>query len=238
MEIVKEVIPSDAFYGNGSGLGPAVFMIDDSIVEQAALSKCWPMAKFSSAPFTFFRGAGHGSMIEKRIQKEGHVLLIQHIRSTVYSKIEEELGSKYTSLTSLEIAQKYPHLLKNINAQWENVAYIMGPLLQEIYHHKGGNHTYNYAEEGIRILKDLVVVRVKAYNLVQMFYFIVETTDIYYKRNIANNRLESYIAVRFRGLDAKLRKKRYTTRVVHSSKPVSQTDQVNVHIGVWCMYLH
>ena len=45
MQKVKEVIPSDAFYGNGPVLGPAVFMIDDSLVEKSALSKSWPMAK-------------------------------------------------------------------------------------------------------------------------------------------------------------------------------------------------
>ena len=44
MQNVKEVIPSDAFYGNGPLLGPAVFMIDDSLVEKSALSKTWPMA--------------------------------------------------------------------------------------------------------------------------------------------------------------------------------------------------
>lgn len=55
MEKVKEVIPSDAFHGNGPGLGPAVFMIDDSVVEQAALSKCWPMAKILLCTFHFLQ---------------------------------------------------------------------------------------------------------------------------------------------------------------------------------------
>ena len=61
-----------------------------------------------------------------------------------------------------------------------------------------GNHTNNYAEAGIKILKDLIFGRVKAYNLVQMFYFVVETLELYYKRklvNVAHNRLGSYIAL-------------------------------------------
>ena len=33
----------------------------------------------------------------------------------MYSKTEQELTSKYSSLTSLEIAQKCPHFLKYIN---------------------------------------------------------------------------------------------------------------------------
>ena len=52
----------------------------------------------------------------------------------------------------------------------------------------------------------LIFGRVNAYNLVQMFYFAVETLELYYKRkflNIANNRLETYIAVRFQSLNTK-----------------------------------
>jgi len=38
METVKQVLPSDAFYGNGPLVGPSVIMIDDSTVEHAALA--------------------------------------------------------------------------------------------------------------------------------------------------------------------------------------------------------
>ena len=120
MEKVKEVIPSNAFYGNGPGLGPAVFMIDDSVVEQAPLSKCWPMAKIFLCTFHFLQRCWTWLYDGKnRILKEDRVVLIQHIRSMVYSNTEGELGSNYSSLISLEIACKYPHFLKNINGQWE-----------------------------------------------------------------------------------------------------------------------
>ena len=85
MEKVKEVIPSDAFYGNGPGLGPAVFMIDDSVVEQAALSKCWPKAKIFLCTFHFLQR--HWTWLydgKNRTLKEDRVVLIQHIRCMVY----------------------------------------------------------------------------------------------------------------------------------------------------------
>ena len=69
----------------------------------------------------------------------------------------------------------------------------------------GGNHTNNYAEAGIKILKELVFSRVKAYNLVQMFSFVTEVMDIYYKKKIlslANNRVETYVALRFQGISS------------------------------------
>ena len=61
----------------------------------------------------------------------------------------------------------------------------------------------NYAEAGMRILKDLVFSRVKAYNLVQMFSFVTECLELYYSRKIssvAHNRFEHHISLKFQGI--------------------------------------
>ena len=42
-----------------------------------------------------------------------------------------------------------------------------------------GINTNNYAEAGIRILKDIVFQRIRAYNLVQFFEFITVTFEMY-----------------------------------------------------------
>ena len=47
-----------------------------------------------------------------------------------------------------------------------------------------GINTNNYDESGIRILKDIVFKRVKAYNLMQLFNFITVTFEMYYKRRL------------------------------------------------------
>ena len=75
-----------------------------------------------------------------------------------------------------------------------------------------------------------------------MFYFIVETMDLYYKRkllNIANNRFDSYIALRFRGFDAKKVRKEDITKemqvgwyTVQSQSEMNQWYQVIMQIFV------
>ena len=70
-----------------------------------------------------------------------------------------------------------------------------------------GTNTNNYAESGIRILKDLVFRRVKAYNLVQLFQFITHTFETYYERRllaVAYDRVDRYVSLRFKGLGASL----------------------------------
>ena len=66
-----------------------------------------------------------------------------------------------------------------------------------------GNHTNNYAEAGIRIVKDLVFNWVKAYNIVQMFSFITECLEMYYSRkllSVAHNRVDRYISIKYQGM--------------------------------------
>ena len=41
-----------------------------------------------------------------------------------------------------------------------------------------GNHTNNYAESGIRIIKDQIFKRTKAFNPVQMFQFFTTTFEL------------------------------------------------------------
>ena len=68
-----------------------------------------------------------------------------------------------------------------------------------------GINTNNYAESGIRILKDIVFRRVKAYNLIQLFEFLTVTFELYYERRllaVAHNRMDRYISLRYKGLGA------------------------------------
>ena len=70
-----------------------------------------------------------------------------------------------------------------------------------------GNHTNNVAEAGIRIVKEIVFGRIKAYNIVQMFQFVTDAMELYYKRHllcIAHNCFDHYIAVKNRGLNASI----------------------------------
>ena len=241
MQIVTQVIPSDAFYGKGAVNGPTAIMIDDSIVEQVALSKIWPSAIILLCTFHFLQRRWTWLYEGKnKIQKDDRVTLIQLIRNLVYTDTEDDLQARYESLISSITAQKYPHFVKHMKTLWEKRRLWAHCFRKHILIRS--NHTNNYAEAGIKILKDLIFGRVKAYNLVQMFYFVVETLELYYKRkllNIANNRLESYIAVRFQGLNAKKISKNDIIKADQTGwyKVQSQTERgryhdVNTHIGV------
>ena len=63
-----------------------------------------------------------------------------------------------------------------------------------------GNYTNNYAESGIRIIKDQIFEHTKAFNPVQMFQFFITTFELYYERrllDLVHNRISPSIAKHF-----------------------------------------
>ena len=62
-----------------------------------------------------------------------------------------------------------------------------------------GKHINNYSEISVRILKDRVFERTRAYNLVQLFQFLSTTLELYFEMrllNIAHNRPNTHVLLR------------------------------------------
>ena len=128
------------------------------------------------------------------------------VRSLVYNKNEVALQRQYTGLVSAtspeSYATKYPQLVSRLESFWvrreewalayRNLASIRG------------SNTNNIAEAGIRVLKEIVFGRVKAYNLLQMFDFITTTMEIYYANrllDVAHSRYRPGTLLRYKELD-------------------------------------
>ena len=65
-----------------------------------------------------------------------------------------------------------------------------------------GNYTNNYAEAGMRVLKEIVFRRVKAYNLIQTF--ISTTMEVYFTNtllDIAHSHYKPGVALKYKELD-------------------------------------
>ena len=135
--------------------------------------------------------------------KSDRTTLIRKVKDLVYAEKEEQLINLYSLLRKCPIVLRYPKFLSHLKALWPRRkewahCYRKRLLLR-------GNHTNNFSEAGMKILKELIFSRVKAYNMVQVFHFLSETLESYYCRkllSVSNNRLDSYIALRFQGLHA------------------------------------
>ena len=107
-------------------------------------------------------------MWEKKngIEKRDKITIINIVRHMVYSNTENALEEHYRKLVSAneEIPCKYPNVRDRAQTHWETRHEWALVYRQTII--TRGHNTNNIAEAGIRIIKDLVFERIKAYNLV------------------------------------------------------------------------
>ena len=202
LEMIKGVVPENAFYGCGSDRGPAIVMTNDCSAERNALQKVWPDTRLLLCTFHFLQSKWtwlHTG--QNRIRNEDCQLLMLKTKKLVYAATENELFSLYDEFKKCELVKKYPKYSAYIKSHWGQrkvwaICYRKHLLAR-------GNHTNNYAEAGIRIVKDLVFNRVKAYNIVQMFSFVTECLEMYYLRkllSVAHNRVDRYISIKYQGM--------------------------------------
>ena len=135
------------------------------------------------------------------IHKNERQYLMNLVRRLVYAKKETELNVEYEQFLVDKIVKKYSNFMKHMEGYWKRknewaICFRNRETMQ-------GINTNNYAESGIRILKDIVFKRVKAYNLVQLFEFLSVTFELYYERRllaVAHNRMDRYVSLRYKGL--------------------------------------
>ena len=203
LEMVKQVLPAEAFYDIGAKRGPGIIMTDDSSAERNALQHVWPNARLLLCVFHFLQSKWtwlHNS--KNQIADTDRQLLMMKTKQLVYAKSESQLISLYSEFQKCKLVKKYPQYLTYIQSHWScrkewALCYRTHLLVR-------GNHTNNYAEAGVRIVKKLIFNRVKAYNIIQMFTFVTECLELYYTRkllSVAHNRIDCFVSLKYQGIN-------------------------------------
>ena len=204
MTFLKTVLLTNAFYGKGAN-GPEICITDDSDAERAALRNVWPDTTFLLCIFHHLQSwwswlwdAKHG------IAKEDRQPIMLLVKSMLYTPHEQDFHQKYVSImkkTPNSYTTQYPNLRHRLEQIWERrsewaLSYRVDKIMR-------GNHTNNYAEAGMRIIKEIVFGRIKAYNLIQMFEFVTVIMEKYFVSRLldmAHSRFRPGIAMRYKEL--------------------------------------
>lgn len=100
----------------------------------------------------------------------------------VFAKQQEEFQEIVQLLPSDSILQKYPvyqdYLKKAIDRKKEWALCYRSELRTR------GNNTDNYTESMIFVFKCVVLRRMRAYNLIELFHFITEDLEMYFQRKL------------------------------------------------------
>ncbi|CAB4431809.1 unnamed protein product [Rhizophagus irregularis] len=194
---LKSILPSNAFFGRGVDLGPSMFMTDDSAAERNAIELCWPNSKRFLCIFHVLQALWRWLWnANNQIKKDDRSTVISDFKRILYANSENIMNVEYQKF-QLQWYNKYSKLARHCSLLWERrefwaVSFRDGALTR-------GNHTNNYVERSFGIIKDIIFSRVKAYNPVQVYFFIIGNMERFYERKllaIANKQLNS-ISKRF-----------------------------------------
>lgn len=130
--------------------------------------------------------------------------------------VSKELAEEnYLVAMSSTTGQKYPKWCSRVANYWERREKWCVAWRTAVHR---GHHTNNYSEITVRLFKDIVLARAKAYNAVALVDFVCTSMEDYYRRRLLNF-AHSRSVSRVLWLDALLKKADYVhcDEIVHVS---------------------
>ena len=181
LQLLKSMLGEGVFFGRGES-GPQVFMTDESAAERGGLKEAFPQSRILLCSFhvlqaywRFLWDSKHG------ISKKDRPHLFMLLKNALYARTAEEFESMMIAALADPIAVntsagKY---LCKLFARAEDWALChRSNLLVR------GNHTNNYVESAMRVMKDRVLCRKKALSLQHLCDFVTSNLVEFYERRL------------------------------------------------------
>ncbi|XP_049834810.1 uncharacterized protein LOC126278611 isoform X2 [Schistocerca gregaria] len=169
------------FWGNING--PSVFLTDDSQSEQNAIRRCFPNTKTLLCIFHVLQTVWRWLLKAKNaIPQQKQCAFFQNLKKKImFAQTKNEAVVNY-NVTRANIGVDHQNLLKYLEGYWDRKE------LWTLSHRRGmlieGHNTNNISEAFMRILKDRIFERVRAFNVVQMVDFFLTKVNLYFQRRL------------------------------------------------------
>ncbi|KAJ8018274.1 hypothetical protein HOLleu_43823 [Holothuria leucospilota] len=189
--LMKTLLPDGAFFGEG----PHVIMTDDCSSLRNALHVVFPKSSLLLCVFHLLQAMWRWLWNQNnRIVKADRPYLLGVLKSMIYAESEEDLETIFQrSAENDPITQKYPNYVKHLETQYLRRDLWAVAARKDLS--TRGNNTTAFCEAGMRVLKDNIFHRLRAFNICQLTDFILTRLEDYYIRrlmDVANNRLSGY----------------------------------------------
>lgn len=189
LQLLTTVLPQDAFFGRQEN-GPLVFMTDDCLALRNSLRALYPNSTcvlcifhLAQAMWRWLWSCHHG------IPKGHRPQLMSEFQRLIYADSPATLEKLHKAFLEDPVAREHPQFQKHLAEVYgrrEEWAICLQAGLPT-----RGHHTNNFSEGAMRVLKDKVLHRLKAYNLTQLVDFVHTRLEAHYARRLtdeANNR--------------------------------------------------
>ncbi|PIK45876.1 hypothetical protein BSL78_17255 [Apostichopus japonicus] len=155
--------------------GPDVLMTDDSTSLRLALHNVYPESVLLLCTFHLLQAMWRWLWDSKhKVEKKHRPLLLNSFKTLVYAETEADLQHKLECVTLDPVAQKYCSFITHVQETYERrVSWSMA------HRQDLRINTTAYCEAAMRILKDKIFYRLKAFNVCQLTDFILTRFEDY-----------------------------------------------------------
>lgn len=190
---------------------PSVIMTDDCSAERNALQKVFPNASLLLCTFHVCQAVWRWLWDrDHNIDKDDRQTIMSQFQKVLYAETTGIAHECFENLIKI-VKVKYPVAKKHFEALWTRKSEWC--LVYREHLVTRGNNTNNFCEASIRIFKDVVLQRCRAFNSCALVDFICNVFDGYHKRRLiefANSRRDQKLSYHY----AKFLNKIDTTQIM------------------------
>lgn len=194
LRLLHSILPEGAFYSR-KHLGPKVAITDDCLALRQSITALYPNTCIILCIFHLLQAMWRWLWDSQNgVAKNDRASLLNITKSLVYAQSPEELDELYERYLNEAIVCKYPKFKEHFSSvysrknEWAICLRDSLPVR--------GNHTNNFSEAAMRIVKDKILFRMKAFNVTQLVDFMITRFESYYERrliDVSNNRMVSLV---------------------------------------------
>ncbi len=200
-EMLRNILPNNAFFGSGKSEGPKVMLTDNCQEERNALKSTWPSITVLLCIFHMLQQTWRWLTDKKHSISQGdRPYILSKFKQALFANSPHLFERLYCSLLSDKIVQDYEKALKYFDELYEDreafALCFRSSLLVR------GNQTNNFVESQFLVLKDIILRRTKEYNVVALMDKITVDLEDHYKAkllSIADGSYDGHFRRRFIG---------------------------------------
>ncbi|XP_025087192.1 uncharacterized protein LOC112559914 isoform X2 [Pomacea canaliculata] len=197
-DLYKRLLSKDSFNGRGER-GPVVILTDDCEMERKALKTVFPESILILCVFHILQAVWRFLWDSKHaVPRDDRPHLLKLVRNLVYADNQQQLQDCYTVLRNDPVALQHSSFIEYVKRLYER-QHVWAICHREQLPVRG-NDTNNYVEAAMRILKDRIFQRVRAYSPAQLLDFLLTSLPAYYERrliDVANGRLDMTLSKKY-----------------------------------------
>ena len=200
-QMLKHVLLDGAFFHRGRETGPQMIMTDNCSELRDALAATWGDCKLFLCVFHILQQVwrwlhekDHG------ISKWDRPNMLSLFKKIVYAEDINDVEGFYEALGDSVYGEKYPNFVEYVTTVFE-VKEDWALPYRKTYLTRG-SHTNNSAEAQFQVFKDLLLQRIKEYNINALFDKFASDLEEHYQNkllSVASGTFDGYHSRRFKG---------------------------------------